>query len=122
MQSLRVSSSLATRPSRELLAKFNTSADQATTTLSGIHPRRMMKTHSPEPYARNAFKAGWMSKRATVIGLIASLALVGGGIALSVATASSMGIMLIIPGLLSVILVSVFAAIGVEPQARRRAK
>ena len=69
-----------------------------------------------------SLEAGSMSKRGTVIGLICSLALVGGGIALSVVTASSMGIMLVIPGFLSVILVSVFATIGVEPQPRRRAK
>ena len=63
-----------------------------------------------------------MSHRVTVIGLVCSLALVGGGIAVALMTASTLGVALMVPGFLSVLLISVFALVGGKPQAQQRAK
>jgi len=81
----------------------------------------MMKPHSREPYAGEP-RAGQMSQRATVIGFICSLALVGGGIAVALMTTSTLGVALMVPGFFSVLLISVFALVGGKPQAQQRAK
>ena len=53
-----------------------------------------------------------MSHSVTVIGLVCFLALGGGGIAVALMTASTLGIALMVPGFLS----------GAKPQAQRRVK
>jgi hypothetical protein len=60
-----------------------------------------------------------MSHRATVIAFMCSLVLVGSGIVLTVITGSSVGVVLMVPGLLLVILISILAVIAEEPPSQR---
>jgi hypothetical protein len=80
-----------------------------------------MKTHSREPYAPKASGRLDVPARHSHR-LCCSLALVGGGIAVALMTTSTLGVALMVPGFLSVILISVFALVGGKPQAQQRAK